>query len=352
MRIRFPKVHIDNKQLIYVSFSIKGKRIRLYNGKRINSPIDPNRHPIEQRFEMGKILASEVYKHILNDGKLLEFRSKKVIAGKLTDIEYLKQALDTKLSGGYSKKYTDMLSYCYRLIHKEIQNLQVDSKAIKNILSRYSSGVSYNTLKRHLKALINEARSQGMNSDPMDGVLSRKNKAKLHKPFDDVASILNEIKSFNKNLHLCSLLTYGCLLRPHREIRELCWKDISRGLNEIRLSGDRNKSGRNRIVPIPSYIRPFLKKEEHGSVFEGFINPPNPEYFKTLWSRFKKQSKLLKQGQTLYSFRHSGAIKIFKRTGSITKLQKAMGHSSINASLNYLRGLEIAELKEEDMPML
>tara|TARA_B100001093_G_scaffold410111_1_gene399281 strand:- start:571 stop:681 length:111 start_codon:yes stop_codon:yes gene_type:complete len=32
------------------------------------------------------------------------------------------------------------------------------------------------------------------------------------------------------------------------------------------------------------------------------------------------------------------------------KLQKAVGHSSINASLIYLRGLEIAELKEEDMP--
>ena len=37
--------------------------------------------------------------------------------------------------------------------------------------------------------------------------------------------------------------------------------------------------------------------------------------------------------------------------GSITKLQKAMGHSSINVSLTYLRGLEIAELKEEDMPI-
>ena len=32
-------------------------------------------------------------------------------------------------------------------------------------------------------------------------------------------------------------------------------------------------------------------------------------------------------------------------------VQKAMGHSSINVSLNYLWGLEIAELKEEDMPM-
>jgi hypothetical protein len=29
-----------------------------------------------------------------------------------------------------------------------------------------------------------------------------------------------------------------------------------------------------------------------------------------------------------------------------------MGHSSINVSLTYLRGLEIAELKEEDMPSI
>ena len=28
-----------------------------------------------------------------------------------------------------------------------------------------------------------------------------------------------------------------------------------------------------------------------------------------------------------------------------------MGHSSINVSLTYLRGLEVPELNEEDMPM-
>ena len=55
---------------------------------------------------------------------------------------------------------------------------------------------------------------------------------------------------------------------------------------------------------------------------------------------------------TIYSFRHSGAIEIFKRTGSITKLKKAMGHSSINVSLTYSRGLEIPELTEEDMPVV
>jgi len=29
-----------------------------------------------------------------------------------------------------------------------------------------------------------------------------------------------------------------------------------------------------------------------------------------------------------------------------------MGHSTINVSLTYLRGLEIAELTEEDMPIV
>jgi integrase len=133
----------------------------------------------------------------------------------------------------------------------------------------------------------------------------------------------------------------------------LTWGDFSNDLSYITLSGFRNKSGRNRIVPVASFIKPNLhKKSLNDNVFTGEQNSRNPDYFKTLWSRYKKQSKLLKEGQTLYSFRHSGAIEIFKRTGSITKLQKAMGHSSINVSLTYLRGLEIAELKEEDMPTL
>jgi hypothetical protein len=54
----------------------------------------------------------------------------------------------------------------------------------------------------------------------------------------------------------------------------------------------------------------------------------------------------------IYSFINTGTLEIFKRTGSITKLQKAMGDSTINASLTYLIGLEIPEPKEEDMPMI
>ena len=61
---------------------------------------------------------------------------------------------------------------------------------------------------------------------------------------------------------------------------------------------------------------------------------------------------LLEQDQTMYSFRHSGAIEIYKRTGSLSKLQKAMGHSSLAVSLTYLRGLEVSESEEGDMLMV
>ena len=61
---------------------------------------------------------------------------------------------------------------------------------------------------------------------------------------------------------------------------------------------------------------------------------------------------LPEQDQTIYSFRHSGAIEIYKRTGSLSKLQKAMGHSSLAVSLTYLRGLEVSELEECDMPVM
>ena len=36
----------------------------------------------------------------------------------------------------------------------------------------------------------------------------------------------------------------------------------------------------------------------------------------------------------------------------LSELQKAMGHSNIMVSLTYLRGLDVAELQEADMPTL
>jgi len=36
----------------------------------------------------------------------------------------------------------------------------------------------------------------------------------------------------------------------------------------------------------------------------------------------------------------------------LTKLQQVMGHSSLQVSLKYLRGLEVSQLEQDDMPII
>ena len=353
MSIMYPKVRSDSENRIYIEFYQKNKRYRLFNGSKINSKIHPNSYPISERTKIGHLLASEVYQFLMSGLTLKQLKVSNLIKPNMTDKDYLTVALNNKLKENYSKKYKSMLQFIFTKLVQELRDSPIQPLHIETVLNKYNSESSYNTYRLRLCSLINEARNTGMGSNPMEGIKAKKTKAKLHKPYNDIRLILDEIKLFNDNLYLCCIMTYGCLLRPHREIRELKWSDFSDDLGYIHLSGNRNKSGKNRIVPVPIYIRELLiKGQPQHNIFTDTIRPLNEDYFKTLWSRFKRVSKLLEQGQTLYSFRHSGAIEIFKRTGSITKLQKAMGHSSINVSLTYLRGLEIAELKEEDMPMV
>jgi integrase len=353
MLINYPKVKADSEGRIFVLFFQNNKRYRIFNGSKINSKIHPNRYPISERIAMGKILASEVYAFLMSGLTIQQAKVSELITPNMSDKDYLYIALKNKLKGSYTKKYNNQLTFIYKKLINRLRNDKLQSAHIESILNVYTSETSYNTYRRRLCTLINEAIKVGMSSNSMEGIKSKRTKATLHKPYKNIGLIIDNVRAYNANLHLCVLITYGCLLRPHREVRELTWNDFSDDLTFIHLSGKRNKSGRNRIVPVPSYIRDVLVKgEPHHNIFSNKPQPLNQDYFKTLWSRFKRQSNVLEQGQTLYSFRHSGAIEIFKRTGSITKLQKAMGHSSINVSLTYLRGLEIAELKESDMPMV
>ena len=104
---------------------------------------------------------------------------------------------------------------------------------------------------------------------------------------------------------------------------------------------------------MPLYVRSELVKgPSNHNIFSSSEKAYNNSYFSLVWKRFKRSFPYIDCGVTLYSFRHSGAMEIYRRTGSLHKLQRAMGHSSLNVSLTYLRGLEVAELKEEDMPMV
>ncbi len=347
MELSYPKVKRKANGEYFIEFTLKSKRIRLLNGKKIKSQLRPNDFPLKERKAMAMQLAKKVYDYLETNNYCFENEEPR------NGLELYDYLVKKKLTEPLSIKYKRTLkSIANDLRIEVIKQKTIPFEFINQYLCKYENQTSFNTVRGHLNALLNYLKENGFEVEA-SSLKPRKQTEKLHKPINNIGLLLDEVKSFNSNLYLCCLLTYGCLLRPHREVRQLRWGDFSGDLKYISIGGDRVKSKRNRIVPVPKFIREQLsigKKEDN--IFSNTPIEFNEDYFKTLWSRFKRVSKLIELDQTLYSFRHSGAIEIFKRTGSITKLQKAMGHSSINVSLTYLRGLEIPELKEEDMPLI
>ena len=272
-----------------------------------------------------------------------------------------------KLSMEYSSSYKKDLTYTEKLWSEFLQKSKLSDKpivelkveAVRDFIFEYApSPSSMANFKRNISALLkDELESNGMLLN-LSKIKLPKQGQELHRPINDISTVLEDIKQYNDNLYLCCLMTYSMLLRPHREIRCLSFSDFNTDFTVLSLDGNRVKSKRNRILPVPPVVR-----EEIVSRFETVENrnvnlfslgrkEHNPSYFKGLWSKYKRQSELLSDKQTLYSFRHTGAIKVFEKTGSLLKLQQVMGHSDMKVSLTYLRGLEVKQLDVRDLPEL
>ena len=341
------KLTIGNeKQVLVINLFYANSKYRFWTGRVIGLKLISHDNPelLKAAFELKLIEGWRPPQKTKQEADLIP-----------TVVDILNKGIKDKISQGCSERYIKDARRIVTLWKRferanNIRNIELD-KLNENHLSKFIIRPSWGPkTQRTIKSTISPMLSMPKLTS---AVKLHKPLSKLNKPIDKISEVINEIRDYNRNLFLCCILTFGCLLRPHREIRELTWGDFTSELSYIKLSGERNKSGRNRIVPVPSYIKEKLVRgESNHNIFTNSIKPPNPDYFKTLWSRFKKVSKLIEQDQTLYSFRHSGAIDIFKRTGSLSKLQKAMGHSSLAVSLTYLRGLEVSELEECDMPIL
>jgi integrase len=354
------KVALSNGR-VGISFFYNSKRFRYFNGNAIEVNINPNTCKAELKHEYLEMLF-DAFTDRLNKGwrPIENIKVSKNIDPLLT--ETLKTAYEQKQQLEYSDRYKRDQTYFYSKAMVIISSQKLDrlllkdfnSSIIRELLNHISKSkrVQLNC-KSNLSALLSDYFVKYNIANPFLQVKLVKQEEVLHKPIKQIEQVLDEIYSFNTNLHLCCLLAYGCLLRPHREIRNLKWSNFSDDCSYISLSGAQNKGKKNRIVPVPMYVRNYLVKGNAShNIFTGEHEAYNEDYFKTLWSKYKKRSTLLNKDNTLYSFRHTGAINVFEKTGSLIKLQQVMGHSNLNVSLTYLRGLEVKQLVEEDMPEL
>ena len=339
-----------------ISVVWEGSRYRFYKGSYIASWSKPQSLPVGKRLRAFEDLCLEYQRAIDLGWTPLDDWSDRlervvVSASLLTD------ALESKLQQGLSESYARKLTWMVKHLKRFLKGKTPTPKLLAAFINESHWSPSTRTIiRRHLIAFEKEMHKYGYEGSIKTLTTRYRCEEKLHKPFKDVEAVLDEISLFDARLHLCCLLAFGCLLRPHREIRLLTWGDFSDDLSYVSLGGNRNKGKKNRIVPVGAFIRPYLRAFKRVScssevnVFSGREKAHNRDYFKTLWGRFKKQSTLLEKDQTLYSFRHTGAIQVYEKTGSLSKLQQVMGHSSLQVSLTYLRGLEVKQMEMEDMP--
>jgi len=355
----------------FIFFYHNKKRYKFYNGNRLNIPIHPNHSKtIRERDSLLKKLQFEYHKALSTgwspiESDLKEEKKEKQVNKVKPSFENL---LAEKLKSPYSKTYKrDLIKLCEQFIEfLPIKLLEADINdiplpVIEQFLNQFkSSGRHYMNKRLLLSVFFSEfVRKDYLAKNPVNRTSRQKIKAKLHDVYteEQLKEVFGFLKINHYNLYLCALITYGCLLRPHQEVRILKRKHINEDYSKIYLSGDENKSGRVRTVYIPPYLQSELKThlksldDAEANIFTLDSKVTyNDDYFKTQWSRAKMQmvkGDIISVRQTLYSFRHTAAVTVYRKTKDLNILQQLLGHSNMIVTLKYLRGL--GEATNEDL---
>lgn len=355
----------DLKHRSYVTFYFKGERQREYNAKCINQLINPNRaRTLDEKQTLLKKLQFEIHKALdSNSYPYLPALNKDNVTLKLPQkdtrvIRLMFDAIRIKLKSNLSKTYKRDLKSVYRqfrdymfIAEKDGNINDISVARIELFLAQFgSSGTYYMNKRRNLSVILSlSAKLIDKPTNIVKQTSWRKQKSKLHVAYDrsQLRPLLGHIKVKYPNLYICCLITYGSWLRPHEEIRLLTKADFKKDNTEIHLTGGDNKGGKVRVVYIPEYIQaelnPILSKLRfNDNIFTRMRNPFNESYFNTQWSRAWEEMfrlGLVREHQTIYSFRHTAAVELYRKTKDVYLIQKLLGHSSITVTLKYLRSL-------------
>lgn len=163
---------------------------------------------------------------------------------------------------------------------------------------------------------------------------------------DEVLSVLRCIKTQeteqDKKLPAKAalfLLLYGGGLRVS-EACQIKVKDIKE--NQIRILGKGNKE---RMVIIPDFVTPYIKKLDLTHKYIWGEKPLNPRIAYTYITELGKRANLLKNLHP-HSLRHSFATHMLADGCDLRILQEALGHSSLQTTQKYLH-LDLQTLSEK-----
>ena len=188
--------------------------------------------------------------------------------------------------------------------------------------------------------------------DKIEVVFSEENTLRVTLTEDEMIKFLDSIPTHTgmgiRDKAIFELMYYAGL--RHGEVLRLELSDIDFSLNEIYLRP--SKFRKERIVPLGSvakrYIEEwinrgrswFLKSDEVKLVFVNRFGTKIPiSTLNRLLKKYLTQAGITKKGVCVHSIRHSCATHLLEHGADIRYVQSLLGHSSIETTSEYTRGI-------------
>lgn len=172
--------------------------------------------------------------------------------------------------------------------------------------------------------------------------------AKRHTAFRDDQIL--EFKTASKSdpqLWLFCQFIYYLAIRPRKELRYLKIKDI--GTETVTINSENAKSSRKDYIRIPAALEKEIEKaglrnyDPEFYVFGANGHPgEKPTYKNQIYRRHRvilEKIGALNQDIDQYSWKHTGAIALWKATQNIQLLKEHLRHTDVASTLKYLRDL-------------
>lgn len=214
-----------------------------------------------------------------------------------------------------------------------------------------------NNNRTYFRTMINvlKQREEIITEDPSRLVPKMKQGTTYHEIYldDEITRIREHLERENPHLWLLCQFTYYCYIRPRKEARLLQVKHIKQN-NVLAITEDVSKTD-IRFPVIPTPLQASLKQWNiskypgHFYLFsEGGEPGPNPcylNYWGNQWVQLRADLGL-SDDKTIYSWKHTGACKLYLATKDPNKVREQCGHKSLETTLVYLRQLGMFDNKE------
>lgn len=272
---------------------------------------------------------------------------------------FLQYANKTLKQKTYESYKTDLKRFDLYLSAKNKKHLKIidftNHEAIQFldylIISKNLTNRSRNNVRGTLSTLFSFLQKRKVvEANPMDGITNLPTVAHRHAALSQHHAHLMKEACITHNepqLLLYFLMIYYCAIRSGNELKQLKVGDIKE--DTIFISGDRIKSSVGRHAIIPDALQKILNeyKIRNYPTNHYVFSPdgvPGPKMLTRdyMYNRHKKMLKIIgidNKDYTIYSWKHTGVIALWKHTQDIELIRNHCGHADVAITTKYLRDL-------------